>query len=174
MDRTVLFRSSHTEEEDDMTDIYDPEALAPTPVSATRRIRTRRPVEEIFVGSSIIVRDGVLTFHGCRLVIHDLWYHTAQRLYSLEDFGGPMTEPWDMDVELLRSCIQGAIPVGVRCSEECWAVLYECARQMLVWHSEGRASGRSGGWSSGDSALEEEFEDMIGTLHEARDGAVER
>lgn len=137
LDRSVLFRAESAESGERAD--WDVDSEHDSNAHVAEAIAWRRPgvpVEEVFVGSSAVARAEVLTYAGCQLVISDLWHYTARLLCVTEGFSGPVNEPWDMDVEILRGCIQNAIPRGVRCGEDEWAVLYECARQMLVWHSE--------------------------------------
>lgn len=175
MDRKELFRciQASNEEENglDRTDLDGEAGLTPGPVQSATRVRARRAVGEVFLDGVLVACDGALDQYGCCLLIHDLWHHTARQLHSFAAFTGRDIGPeeaGDMDVELLRSCIQQAIHPGVRIGELAWGVLYMAARQMLVWHSVGW--GGEGRWRVGSSEERppgEEFEGMVEALIEA-------
>ncbi|KAF1926608.1 uncharacterized protein M421DRAFT_6880 [Didymella exigua CBS 183.55] len=176
--RAELFHfasSSDGGDEEDMSELFGSFALSSRPEYADAVVRAGRPVEEVRVNERAVARDGMLIPFGCRLLIHDLWYHTFHHLCSLQTFGGRSIgreEARDWDVELLRGTIRRAVPDGIRLGEGSWAVLYDAARLMLDWHAMGR-SGEArwmveGGeeWPPGEA-----FEDMVDALMEA--GAAE-
>ncbi|KAF2633318.1 hypothetical protein BU25DRAFT_453101 [Macroventuria anomochaeta] len=104
MDRKVLFLPSPTDtDEEDMTDLYGMSALASRRLNTATTVRARRAVENLFIDGQIVATNAVLTRRGCQVVIHDLWYHTARLLQSLEGFCDREIDPLDLDIELLRS-----------------------------------------------------------------------
>jgi hypothetical protein len=128
-----------------------------------RIARAARPTVELFMNGFVIATNGALTHHGCQVVIHNLWYHTLRLLQSIEEFCGEEVSPLDMDIELLRSCVQVAIPTGIRCEEDVWGLLYGFAKQMLVWHSDIRLAG--GEWDD-EWALSGELRGFVERLWE--------
>ncbi|XPS67836.1 hypothetical protein M3J09_000132 [Ascochyta lentis] len=162
LDRRVLFPCLP---EAGVSDMYGGSALARRPPSPARSTVTR-PVVELFMNGQIIAINGRLTHRGCKCVVRNLWHLTARLLHSLEEFCGTEVDALGLDIELLRSCVQDALPRGVRCAEGAWVVLYGCARQMLVWHGEwGRDV-----WENGQEVPVEELRGFVVSLYEACGG----
>ncbi|KAH6642498.1 hypothetical protein C7974DRAFT_103291 [Boeremia exigua] len=90
-------------------------------------------MESMFGDCPTLRIDETLTHAGCRIVVTGLQFSTAEMLFELDRFSG-VRDVGNIDVELVRSCIQGNIPFGARLSQECWDVLYGHARWMLAWH----------------------------------------
>ena len=165
--RTAFFDYASAKDEEDHTNIHGANALRPRPhpqTGSTAVGRTVRPAVELYLDNHIIARNHTPTLYGCRIIIRQLWHQTFRLMRSIEDFCGEPPSPLDMDVELLRSCIQTAIPEGVRCEEGAWAVLYEAARRMLVWHSDDRLA--SGRWEEGELVMGEEVREFVEGLWE--------
>lgn len=98
----------------DMTDVFGSFALAPRPAYAGALVWVG-PAREILHCGVVVARDGALTWYGACGIVRDLWCRTAVELRARLEFGrafGP-GEAWDVDVEVLRSCIQRVIPGGV-------------------------------------------------------------
>lgn len=158
LDRQVLFSSSTAVDEGRITATV-----------RSGRVRSVRPVVELFRHGEIIAVDGALTRVGCEYVVRDLWYHTARLRESLEEFCGEEVDAFELDIELLRSCVRSALPRGVRIGEEAWMVLFECTRRMLVWHGEGRNR-----WEGREWVPVEELRGFVESLHRACGEIVER
>lgn len=138
----------------------------------------RREMEGVRVDRRVVGRYGMLTRHGARVLLRDLWEHTDELLWATHGFaeravGADEARDWDVeaqgwDVEELQRTIQRAIPVGARFGDGSWAVLYEVARGMMGWHAVGRSEGV--GWQvegDGEWPLGEAWEDVVGVLMEA-------
>jgi hypothetical protein len=168
LDRKMLFLPP-TE-----TDSNFPSDSLPIPhrfAAQTSRNRAPRPVVELFMGGEIIAVDGMLTKEGCQCVVWDLWFYTARLLRFVVDFNDDI-DALTVDVEVLRSWIQDALPRGIRCGEVAWTVLTEIARQMLVWHSEEQTWG--GGWNGGEWLPVEDLRGFVEGFHEAASELAER
>jgi hypothetical protein len=159
---------SDAREEDDMTELFGSFALAPRPAYAGALVRVGRPVEEVRVDGRVVARGNVLTLHGARRLLGVLWHCTGVSLRRHSGFSGyaiGSEEAGDMDVEMLRSTIQRAMFEDVRIGEGSWAVLYDAARLMLVWHSMGRTGEARWRIEGGEEwPPRERFEDMVEEL----------
>lgn len=158
---------------EDMTDAFDSFVLARRPAYAGALARAR-PVRETLHRGAVIARGGLLNQCGACLIVRGLWYRTAVSLHAHSTFNGRAIGPEeaeDMDVEMLRSCIQQVIPDGIQLGERCWTVLYDAAKMMLVWHCMVRTAEerwrieRGEEWPPAER-LENMVEELLAASHE--------
>lgn len=157
LDRQVLFLAE-TAQEEGTRDMVDADVRVARAVDV-RRVE-RRPFEELVVRGLVVARDGRLTYAGCRFVVGDLWRCTARLLRRVEELSGAVVEPWDISVEAVDRCVRDALPRDISGEPREWEVMYEYARQMLVWHHEGVRA---------EDVGEGRFADMVHSLYQAGD-----
>ncbi|KAF3002874.1 hypothetical protein E8E13_000395 [Curvularia kusanoi] len=137
------------------------------PLAVGANPRPQQHPEDVIINGYRIVRAGTLTRRGSLYVVYTLCARTKQLVRASEAEPEPEPEPLELNVERLRGCIEQALPGPLELSEECWALLFECARDMVISHREGRLRNSRFGWILDREEDQGLWEDIARMLFEA-------